>query len=89
MSFDGFSHMDRAKEKLMAYVLHTDFGYTKASIARLMGISPQHMGQWIREASYEIQLRNLSQEVSSLKQELLRLGYNPIKTLDVNDFSSF
>lgn len=89
MGFDDFSHMDRAKEKLMAYVLHTEFGYTKASIARLMGISPQHMGQWIREANYEIQIKNLSNEVNALRQELLVLGYTPIKTLDANDFSNF
>ncbi|MEN8383504.1 hypothetical protein [Acinetobacter radioresistens] len=70
----------------MAYVLHTEFGYTKASIAQLMRISPQHMGQWIKEASYEIQLRNLSTEVSALRNELRELGYTPMKTLNSNDF---
>lgn len=86
MGLDDFPHMDRAKEKLMAYVLHTEFGYTKASIAQLMRISPQHMGQWIKEASYEIQLKNLSKEITVLKDELRALGYTPMKTLNSDDF---
>ncbi len=83
---NDFSHMQRHKEKLMAYVLHTEFGYTKASIAQLMKISPQQMGQWIREASYEIQINSLQREVSGLKQELIALGYTPMKSLDPSDF---
>lgn len=82
-----FSHMQRYREKLMAYVLHTEFKYTKASIAQLMKISPQQMGQWIREATYEIQIHRLQNEVSALKQELLQLGYQPMKSLDPSDFS--
>jgi len=81
-----FSHMQRHKEKLMAYVLHTEFGYTKSSIAQLMKISPQHMGQWIREADYEIKINSLQREVSGLKQELIQLGYSPMKSLDPSDF---
>ena len=72
----------------MAYVLHTEFGYTKVSIAQLMKISPQQMGQWIKEASYEIQISRLQKEVSELKQELIRLGYAPMKTLDPSDLLS-
>jgi len=82
-----FSHMLRHKEKLMAYVLHSEFGYTKASIAQLMKISPQQMGQWIKEAEYEIRLNSLQREVGDLKSELLRLGYTPMKSLDPSDFS--
>lgn len=82
----NYSHMDRAKEKMMAYVLHFEFGYSKAAIARLMGISPQHMGAWIREANYEIRINNLSGEVVTLKEELKRLGYTPQKDLDPEDF---
>lgn len=70
----------------MAYVLHTEFGYTKASIAQLMKISPQQMGQWIREATYEIQINRLQNEVIGLKQELMKLGYTPMKSLDPSDF---
>ncbi|MEM6232521.1 hypothetical protein [Shewanella scandinavica] len=83
---NDFSHMVRHKEKLMAYVLHNEFNYTKVSIARLMKISPQQMGQWIKEATYEIQIRKLQSEVVALKQELLQLGYTPMKSLDPSDF---
>jgi transposase-like protein len=83
---NDFSHMQRHKEKLMAYVLHTEFGYTKVSIAQLMKISPQQMGQWIKEAAYEIRINNLQTEVVGLKQELMQLGYTPMKSLDPSDF---
>nr|WP_011543459.1 hypothetical protein [Rahnella sp. 'WMR15']CAJ44360.1 hypothetical protein [Rahnella sp. 'WMR15'] len=83
---NDFSHMQRHKEKLMAYVLHTEFGYTKSSIAKLMKISPQQMGQWIREANYEVEINSLQREVFGLKQELMQLGYSPMKSLDPSDF---
>ena len=87
MKTDGFDHMQRAKEKLMAYVLHTEFGYTKNSIAQLMKISPQQMGQWIKEATYEIQIRQLKSEVNAVRQELQALGYTPMKALNPYDFN--
>lgn len=83
---NDFSHMQRHKEKLMAYVLHTEFSYTKSSIAQLMKISPQQMGQWIKEADYEIRINNLQTEVIGLKHELMQLGYTPMKSLDPSDF---
>lgn len=88
MGTEGFDHMQRAKEKLMAYVLNTEFGYTKTAIAQLMKISPQQMGQWIKEASYEIQIRQLRSEVNAVRQELRALGYTPMKTLNPNDFEN-
>jgi hypothetical protein len=80
-------HLHRAKEKKMAYVLHHEFGYTKSSIANLMKISPQQMGQWIKEVHYEVQIHRLNQELDSIKQELISLGYQPQKALDHNDFN--
>jgi len=71
----------RGKEKTMAYVLYTEFGYTKNAIATLMQISPQQMGQWIKEASYEVKINNLQKEVSILKEELTQIGYQPQKNL--------
>ena len=71
----------RGKEKTMAYVLHTEFGYTKNAIATLMQISPQQMGQWIKEASYEVKINNLQKEVSILKNELKQIGYEPQRSL--------
>ena len=79
-------HLHRAKEKKMAYVLHYDFGYTKSSIAQLMRISPQQMGQWIKEVHYEVQIHRLNQELTSIKQELIGLGYTPQKALEADDF---
>ncbi len=70
----------------MAYVLHYDFGYTKSSIANVMKISPQQMGQWIKEVHYEVQIHRLNHELDSIKQELISLGYQPQKALDHNDF---
>lgn len=79
--------MYRAKEKKMAYVLHTEFGYTKSAIANLMKISPQQMGQWIKEVNYELQIYRLNGEIQEIKRELMQLGYNPQKKLDNDDFS--
>lgn len=79
-------HLHRAKEKKMAYLLHIEFGYTKSSIATLMKISPQQMGQWIKEVGYEVQIHQLNQELTDIKQELVQLGYTPQKALDSNDF---
>ncbi len=79
-------HLHRAKEKKMAYLLHIEFGYTKSSIAALMKISPQQMGQWIKEIGYEVQIHQLNQELTDIKQELMQLGYTPQKALDSNDF---
>lgn len=79
-------HLHRAKEKKMAYVLHVEFGYTKSSIAQLMKISPQQMGQWIKEVNYEVQIHRLNNELIEIKQELMSLGYSPQRTLDHNDF---
>lgn len=80
------NHMHRAKEKKMAYLLHVEFGYTKTAIATLMKISPQQMGQWIKETSYEVQIHQLNQELNDIKQELIGLGYSPQKALNSNDF---
>jgi hypothetical protein len=79
-------HLHRAKEKKMAYLLHQDFGYTKSSIATLMKISPQQMGQWVKEVHYEVQIHQLNKELNTIKQELISLGYTPQKALDAKDF---
>jgi predicted transcriptional regulator len=78
--------MHREKYKKMAYVLHTEFGYTKTAIANLMQISPQQMGQWIKEAGYEIRLNQANIEIDALKNELMQIGYQPQKPLNSNDF---
>jgi len=78
--------LHRAKEKKMAYLLHFEFGYTKSSIATLMKISPQQMGAWLKEISYEVRIHNLNNELSKFKSELKALGYTPQKALDQNDF---
>ncbi len=70
----------------MAYLLYTEFGYTKSSIAILMKLSTQQMGQWIKEVSYEVQIHQLNQELTIIKDELIQLGYTPQKVLDSNDF---
>jgi hypothetical protein len=80
-------HLHRAKEKLVAYVLHYDFDYTKSSIATLMQMSPQQMGQWIKEAHYEVQIHDLDPELNVIKKQLIELGYQPQKALDPNDFN--
>jgi len=78
--------LHRAKEKKMAYLLHTEFGYTKTSIAKLMKLSSQQMGQWIKEINYELQIHNLNQELNIIKEELIQIGYSPQKPLNSNDF---
>ena len=80
------NNLHRAKEKKMAYLLYKDFGYTKVSIATLMKISPQQMGQWIKEVNYELQIHNLNQELNIIKEELIQIGYTPQKALSSSDF---
>lgn len=82
-------HLHRAKEKKMAYLLHTEFRYTKSSIATLMKISAQQMGQWIKEVNYEVQIHRLNNELDVIRQELRSLGYTPQKVLDASDFEGF
>ena len=77
-------HIQRLKEKKMAYVLHNHFGYTKVSIATMMKISPQQLGVWIKEIDYELKIHNLNQEIDSIKNELRKLGYTPQKTLEAD-----
>lgn len=81
-------HIHRAKEKKMAYLLHHEFGYTKSAIATLMQVSPQQMGNWIKEMDYEIRIYNLQAELADVKQELLSLGYVPQKVLNQADFQT-
>lgn len=79
-------NLHRSKEKKMAYVLFVEFGYTKQSIAQLMKISPQQMGQWVKEMTYEVRINQLNNEISEIKNDLLRLGYSPQRTLNHDDF---
>ena len=79
--------LHRAREKKMAYLLHTEFGYTKVAIATLMKISPQQMGQWIKEISYELRIHNLEQELYDIKKELMSIGYVPQKALNIIDIN--
>jgi predicted transcriptional regulator len=78
--------LHRGKEKKMAFILHSEFGYTKQAIANLMQISPQQMGQWIKEASYEAKLHQADKEIEYLRVKLIKNGYQPQKSLDRNDF---
>jgi hypothetical protein len=82
-------HLHRAKEKKMAYVLHFEFGYTKSAIATLMKLSPQQMGQWLKEVHYEVQIYRLNTELDNIKEQLIMLGYAPQKALDAGDFENF
>lgn len=79
---EQMQHMHRSKEKIMAYLLFTEFGYTKTAIATLMNISPQQMGVWIREAKYEIQLYQMGGELAILRNQLQSLGYQPVQPLN-------
>ena len=74
---------DRTKEKQMAYLLHEEFGYTKKSIATLMSVSPQHMGTWIKDTGYDVKINKLENELSTARENLKTLGYEPQKVLDV------
>jgi len=83
------NHIHRLREKKMAFVLHREFGYTKASIANLMKVSPQSMGAWIKEMDYEVRIQQLNTEIDSMKNELMALGYTPQKALDFKDINTF
>lgn len=74
------------KHKIMAVVLHDEFGYTQASIASLMGVSPSSISSWISVGRLIIQNQRLENEVVKLKEELGRIGYNPHKELSSDIF---
>lgn len=70
------------KHKLMAVVLHDEFGYPQVAIANLMGVSPSTISSWIALGRLMINNELLRRELVTIKEELSKLGYNPIKNLN-------
>lgn len=75
------------KHKLMAVVLHDEFGYTQVAIANLMKVAPSTISSWIAIGRLLIANRKLEYEVNQLKNELMSIGYNPVKPLDNEVFN--
>lgn len=72
------------RHKLIAVVLHDEFGYSQVAIANLMKVSPSTISSWISLGRLMIQNEALRRELLCIKDELTRLGYNPVKNLDNN-----
>lgn len=70
------------RHKIMAVVLHTEFGYSQRAISELMKVSPSTISSWITLGKLIIANRNLEAEVGAMKEKLSKLGYNPIKSLE-------
>lgn len=72
------------KHKMMALVLNKEFGYEKTSISTLMKVSPTTIGNWVKEANYEVQINKLENQIEDLKLQLSDKGYLPLKPLEEN-----
>lgn len=70
------------KHKLMAVVLHDEFGYSQVAIANLMGVSPSTISSWIALGRLMASNEMLRRELFVIKEELNKLGYNPVKNLN-------
>ena len=69
------------KHKLMAYVLHTEFNYTKTSIAQLMGVAQSTISAAIKDVEYQKVIFGLQNELSGVSKEIALLGYQQPVTI--------
>ena len=62
----------------MAYLLHTDneFGFSMTDIAGFLGVSQGTISNWVKEAKYEIAVKNLDKELDETRNYLVSLELN-------------
>jgi DNA-directed RNA polymerase specialized sigma24 family protein len=70
------------KHKVMAVILYDEFGYPQVEIANLMKVSPSTISSWIALGRLMVSNELLKREVVTIREELNKLGYNPVKNLN-------
>ena len=56
------------------------------SIANLMNVSASSISNSITRVSYEIQIRDLREQLANAELKLTNLGYKPLKNNDIPPF---
>ena len=75
------------KQKLMAYVLSTDVdlnsnkNITQKEIGNIIGVSQPTVAQCIKEVKYWVTIKELQQELSDAKNEIIQM--DEVKTLEL------
>lgn len=79
------------QEKVMAYILNKEMGYSQKSIAEFMsnkqpeGVTQPTIANAIKEAGFLLQIRKLQKEYSIVKEKLASLGI--VKNPDLQEIS--
>ena len=65
------------RHKLMAYVLHKEFGYRQSSIAQLMQVSQSTIANAVKEVSFRLTIQNLDRELQEATHLIEQQGLLP------------
>ena len=65
------------RHKLMAYVLHKEFGYRQSSIAQLMQVSQSTIANAVKEVSFRLTIQNLERELQEARYLIEQQGLLP------------
>ena len=69
------------RHKLMAYVLHKEFGYRQSAIAQLMKVSQSTIANAVKEVSFRVTIESLQKELQETRALLEQQGLLPEKPI--------
>ena len=74
------------RHKLMAFVLHKEFGYRQGAIGQLMQVSQSTIANAVKEVSFRMTIQNLERELQETRYLLQEQGIHPeIPQLFIDD----
>ena len=74
------------RHKLMAFVLHKEFGYRQGAIGQLMQVSQSTIANAVKEVSFRMTIQNLERELQETRYLLQEQGIRPeIPQLFIDD----
>lgn len=65
------------RHKLMAYVLHEEFGYRQKAIAELMQVAQSTIANAVKEVKFRLTITNLEKELQQTRNLLQEQGFYP------------
>lgn len=65
------------RHKLMAYVLHEEFGYKQKAIAQLMQVAQSTIANAVKEVKFRLTITNLEKELQQTRNLLQEQGFYP------------
>ena len=65
------------RHKLMAFVLHKEFGYRQGAIGQLMQVSQSTIANAVKEVSFRMTIQNLERELQETRYLLQEQGIRP------------